>query len=86
VEILLRREDGRACVIIRDNGGGIREEVQGKIFDPYFTTKEKGTGIGLYMSKMIIENNMNGKIWVRNTATGAEFTVAVPAALTGGKA
>ncbi len=78
VEIAIGQDQAQAYVSIRDNGGGIAEDVLEKIFDPYFTTREKGTGIGLYMSKMIIENNMSGRIDVRNTHDGAEFIVATP--------
>jgi signal transduction histidine kinase len=51
-----------------------------KIFDPYFTTKEegKGTGMGLYMSKVIVEKNMQGKLRVNNSLEGAEFTIVAP--------
>ncbi len=80
VEITIGADDVYAYVAIRDNGGGIPEDVLEKIFDPYFTTREKGTGIGLYMSKMIIETNMNGRIDARNTGEGAEFRIVVPLA------
>ncbi|MBF0536685.1 MAG: hypothetical protein HQL03_00355 [Nitrospirae bacterium] len=69
--------DGHVIVEIADNGGGIPQEVQARLFTPYFTTKgdEKGTGIGLYMSKLIIENNMGGQLSFENKASGAVFKI-----------
>jgi PAS domain S-box-containing protein len=69
-----------AEVKIIDNGGGVPSPILHKIFDPYFTTKEqgKGTGVGLYMSKTIVERNMNGTLDVINTGNGVEFIIKVP--------
>lgn len=72
-------EEGRSVVTIADNACGIDEEIMGKIFDPYFTTKDlgKGTGVGLFMSKTIIEKNMGGRITAYNAGDGAEFRIEV---------
>lgn len=71
----VKNQEGILC--IEDNAGGIPENILNKIFEPYFTTKEigKGTGIGLYISKTIIEDTMNGKLLVSNTNTGACFKI-----------
>ena len=80
-KVLIRVSAGAdtATVAIRDNGGGVPDEILGKVFDPYFTTKEKGTGIGLYMSKMIMDH-MDGEITIRNVEGGAEVLLVLPLA------
>ncbi len=79
ISIRISGENGRSLVTVLDNGGGIHEDDLPRVFDPYFTTKGpgKGTGISLYMSKMIIEKNMNGRLSVRNVDGGAEFRIEV---------
>lgn len=79
INIEIKAGETYALVKIKDNAGGIKDEIIKKIFDPYFTTRHKtqGTGIGLYMSKTIIERNMNGYINVRNEENGALFTIKV---------
>ena len=64
---------------ISDNGGGISDDLIDKIFEPYFTTKDQsiGTGLGLYISKTIIENSMNGSLKVVNTKEGAKFIITI---------
>jgi signal transduction histidine kinase len=73
--------DGYSIVTIQDNAGGVEKEYLDLIFEPYFTTKSslKGTGLGLYMSKMIIEKNMGGELSVENTKNGAIFKVKIKA-------
>ena len=88
---LLNREKGRIIIdtytlkedlfiSIEDNGGGINNKNLKNIFNPYFTTKEKphGTGLGLYILKLIVEDSMNGKISVQNSEEGAVFTIQIP--------
>jgi len=79
VTVRLFRERGRVVLTIGDNAGGIPATIIDKIFDPYFTTKgpDRGTGIGLFMSKTIIEKNLHGTLSVRNTPEGAEFRIEV---------
>lgn len=69
-----------ATVDIEDNGGGIPEEIIDRVFEPYFTTKRqgKGTGIGLYISRLIVQEQMRGVIEVRNSFNGAVFTLHLP--------
>ena len=78
--IILAKQDGNGVVTIRDNGKGIPEAIKDKIFEPYFSTKKMGSGIGLYMSKTIIEHNMKGVLTARNTGAGAEFMISIPLA------
>ena len=77
IEIKTIIEKDEFVIKVIDNARGIDKKIINKIFDPYFTTKEegKGTGIGLYMSKIIIENNMNGKLEVENSDKGAIFSI-----------
>lgn len=80
IKISIYEEDEMAILEIIDNGGGISESIGDKIFDVYFTTKQgsNGTGLGLYMTKIIIENNMNGKIDWSNTNNGVYMKVSIP--------
>ena len=82
------REEDRTVLKIKDNAGGIPDEIMERIFEPYFTTKHKsqGTGIGLYMSKEIISRHILGELSVENityefqgeTFTGANFVISFP--------
>ncbi len=76
-KISIKIDSSKKRLSIQDNGGGIPDDIMDRIFEPYFTTKEvdKGTGIGLYMTKMIIEKHMKGKITVKNSENGAVFVI-----------
>ncbi|MBU1927781.1 HAMP domain-containing histidine kinase, partial [bacterium] len=78
--IKIHKTDKEIALCICDNGGGIEDAIIDKIFDPYFTTKHKtqGTGLGLYMSKVIIEDSMQGNISVKNNKDGACFSILLP--------
>ncbi|MDD5759109.1 MAG: sensor histidine kinase [Desulfobulbaceae bacterium] len=75
-----RRTEREVEIRITDNGGGVPEQIVERIFEPYFTTKDpdKGTGIGLYLAKVIIEDHLQGKISVHNVEQGASFVLVLP--------
>ena len=79
IKVNVSKIENNVIVKIKDNANGIKEEIIDRIFEPYFTTKGKGngTGIGLYMSKLIIEKNMNGKLTVKNDNNGAVFIITL---------
>ncbi|OQX49633.1 MAG: histidine kinase [Epsilonproteobacteria bacterium 4484_20] len=79
IDVTLSRHRGNIILTISDNAGGIEEAHIQRIFDPYFTTKHKsmGTGLGLYISKMIIEKNMGGTLRVENNEEGAAFSITL---------
>lgn len=84
--VLGRIEENRLMIEIKDNAGGIDEELLERVFEPYFTTKESGTGLGLYITHTIITKNLGGSIDVSNETfeyegkiyTGAKFTILLP--------
>jgi len=80
VKIKVAKETKFAKITISNNGGIIQEDIIERIFEPYFTTKfeTQGTGIGLYMTKTIIETNMKGKIKVENIEDGVVFEISLP--------
>jgi signal transduction histidine kinase len=77
IEIHLDKDAEFVYCQIKDNGGGVSDEIIQKVFDPYFTTKfnAQGTGMGLYMSKIIVDKNMEGNLSVVNSDEGAVFTI-----------
>jgi len=81
IEIFICKADGESlCVTVKDNAGGIPEHVASRIFEPYFSTKQegKGVGIGLYMSKMIIENSMSGTMTFETGEGWTAFVLSFP--------
>ncbi len=75
-----KKDDACVTLVIKDSGTGVPGHLLEKVFTPYFTTKgtATGTGIGLYMAKMIVEKEMRGSITVDNHSTGAQFTITLP--------
>ncbi len=80
IKITIKDKDDNMIIRVEDNGGGIMPEKIQKIFDPYYTTKDHtgGSGLGLYIAKIIIEQNMCGTITVSNTDEGAAFVLKIP--------
>ncbi|AKF25907.1 hypothetical protein YH65_01765 [Sulfurovum lithotrophicum] len=79
IKIFTYKENDKYILEVSDNAGGIPEEIMENIFDPYFSTKTKkeGTGLGLYMSKTIVEEHCAGKLSVMNTVDGALFRIVI---------
>ncbi|MEA3522797.1 MAG: HAMP domain-containing sensor histidine kinase [Campylobacterota bacterium] len=75
IRIEVGRSHERSLVRITDNAGGIPDDIIESIFDLYMTTKKEGSGLGLNIAKNVIENNMNGKLEVKNSINGAEFSI-----------
>lgn len=80
INISVAQETDGVKICIEDNAGGIDDEHIGKIFDPYFSTKinKNGHGLGLYMSKNIIEKHCHGQLDVNSTDTGTSFIINLP--------
>ena len=74
------RESDSMIIDVKDNGCGIPAEFGARIFDPYFTTKDEsdGTGIGLYMSRMIVEDRLDGRLFLIESPDGAIFRIELP--------
>ncbi|WP_428026580.1 sensor histidine kinase [Arcobacter sp.] len=80
IEIKSYKKDDKVILTIADFAGGIDEKDIEKLFDPYYTTKETGTGIGLYMVKLVIINSFKGDLKVENSNKGLKFTMTFPIA------
>ena len=80
INIKISKNEHAISIEIQDNAGGVPENIINRIFEPYFTSKaeKNGTGLGLYMSSIIIEKHLNGKINVENNLNGAKFTISLP--------
>ena len=78
IEISCHEIDSRVLIRIRDNGGGIRIEPKERVFEPFMTTKERGTGIGLWITKRLVDS-LEGEIAVTEPTNGeTEFVISIP--------
>lgn len=80
ISIEIDQNDEWAIIRIKDNGGGINEHDLAKVFDPYFTSKPEGCGLGLYITQLIVQESMSGNITVENKDDGVQFSLFLPKA------
>lgn len=80
IDVKVSASDNIVTISVMNNGGAIPEDIRSHIFEPYFTTKGdcKGTGLGLYMSKTVIEKHMNGKIKLDDKSDETVFVIELP--------
>ena len=78
INITSMTKENYTVVIVDDNAGGIDDSLIEKIFDPYFTTKEYGTGTGLYMVKLVVKTSLKGELKIQNTKAGLRFIIILP--------
>ena len=78
IKITLKQTKKYNTIKITDYAGAIAEDIIGSIFDPYFTTKKDGMGLGLYIAKIIVEDKMQGKIFAQNRKQGVAFVIKIP--------
>jgi len=80
ITVIVSQKAGHAIISVEDNAGGIPPAIRGQIFEPYFTTKHtsQGTGLGLFMSKLIVEKSLQGSLTLEEGSYGARFVITVP--------
>lgn len=78
IRLSAEHSEGRVILRIADNAGGVDEAVQIQMFEPYFSTKDEGSGIGLYLARLIMESTFNGRILCQSDTEGTEFSLELP--------
>ena len=78
INVVVSSKKDMVEIVISDNGCGIKEKDRAHLFDPYYSTKEKGNGLGLYMSRTLIKDKMNGKIYFKNTQDITTLVIELP--------
>lgn len=83
ITITIEQNETETSIEFKDNAGGIQPDIMKQIFDPYFSTKKErlGSGLGLYIAKLIMEQNIDGNISVKNEPLGANFKLTLPKSL-----